>query len=416
MRPVFDYDQEFDEPYEFVATEPHAGDPHVPFEYEGRILIDTVHDGGAIPKKYRFKDGVPLVDPEELNRSFVRERDWGANEVAHHLASSLGIPGYYRVRLARVLMDFNRFPGTTPPGSDDPMARLAINSPFAMALDHPQKIELLENNYDGISRCMEPVLEGKLIKIGVHTYDEHNKSLTRRPDVSLITRSLTYQRESRMPFGVFDPLYPDVLGESTCSRTLRDRVSLNLERAGFRVGHNHPYLLPEGSVEVRTQVYYFFQFLRRCYEDEFPETLNDPAHETVWIMLLNTNLRRQESEELQGYLHRYRRVADPSRRALFEAARLAYERLRSFMREAGIATAYRRSHDRPSSMVIEVRKDLLSRFDDDGRIVRPVKDNAQQIARVIAGAIAIFLETDRQVPEEGRSARLRSASIRAQEG
>ena len=62
-----------------------------------------------------------------------------------------------------------------------------------------------------------------------------------------------------MPFGVFDPLDPDVLGESTCSRTLRDRISLNLKRAGFRVGHNHPYLLPEGCVEVRTQVWYFFR-------------------------------------------------------------------------------------------------------------------------------------------------------------
>lgn len=408
MRPVFAYDQPFDSPYQFVPTKPTSEDDGVPAEYREKILVDTVHDGGAIPERYRIKDGEPIVDPFELDRCYVHERDWGANLLASRLASCLGIAGYHRIRLARVLLDFNRFPGTTPPNSDDPLARLAINPPFASALDHPLKMDLLETCYDAISEVMEPHLSGKLIKIGVHTYDERNPSQTRRPDVSLITRAATYARESRMPFGVFDPLYPDVLGESTCSHTLRDRISLNLERAGFRVGHNHPYLLPEGSVEVRTQVWYFFLYLRRAFEEANPDTRDAPAFQMVWTMLCNTNKRLQESEELQGYLHRFRRTL-PERRARFDEARLAYEQIQGFLRETDVVRQYRRSPDRPSSLVIEVRKDLLSRFDETGRIVRPIESNAAEIGRVIAEAVKIYLETDREFrPDGARSARLRS--------
>ncbi len=126
-------------------------------------------------------------------------------------------------------------------GPQESLDRLSINPPLAHVLDHSGKAELLETYSDGISELMEKAIVGKLIKIAVHTYDEHNPSRTQRPDVSLISRSVGYQRENRMPFGVFDPLYPDVLGDSMCSRTLLHRISLNLERAGFRVGHNHPW-------------------------------------------------------------------------------------------------------------------------------------------------------------------------------
>ena len=82
----------------------------------------------------------------------------------------------------------------------------------------------------------------------IHTYDVHNPSLTERPELSLITRSQSYQNNSHLPFGLFDPLFPDVLMESSTDPVLRDRIALTLEKLGVRVEHNYPYCLPDGSL------------------------------------------------------------------------------------------------------------------------------------------------------------------------
>jgi hypothetical protein len=394
MHDAFDFDRPVEPPYEFVGVDPSVARRPVPEGFRDRIMVDTVHDGGAIPGGFRR-----TIPSAQLRQSYVRERDWGASLVASKLAAELGIAGYYRVRVARVLIDFNRFPGSTPPVGEGHLDRLAINPPFSHALSHEEKTELLETYYDRVSGLMERAITGKLIKVGVHTYDEHNPSQTRRPDVSVITRCVSYQEHSRMPFGVFDPLFPDLLGESTCSRTLLHRVSLNLERAGFRVGHNHPYLLPEGSIEVRTQVWSFFLYVRERFLVDHPETLSDPAYDMVWAMLLNTNLRTPESEALRGYLHRYHRVP-ATLQERFRRARLAYEHVGEWLRASTVQDDYRRSPLRPSSMALEVRKDLLCELNEDtGRPMRMLpehEERATEIARVIAESITIFLETDRQ--------------------
>lgn len=402
MHDALDFDRDCTQPYEYVRVEPGLAERPVPEEYRQRILIDTVHDGGAIPREFRYgPDGEPLIAPAELERRYVKERDWGASLVARKLASALGLAGFHQVRVARALLDFNRFPGSTPDVIRDPLDRLAINPPFTHALDHARKTQLLEGYYDRISELMEPVLPGKLIKIGVHTYDEHNPSLTRRPDVSLISRSAGYSRESRMPYGVFDPMFPDELGESMCNRALLHRMSLNLERAGFRVGHNHPYLLPDGCIEVRTQVWYFFAFLREAFEVQHPETAEDPAYEMVWSMLFNTNLRLQESEALRGYLHRYHRITLGDRKRYLEA-RDAYDAIERFRHTSSVVDEYRFSRERPSSLALEVRKDLVCEFDPKTgrplRLLEEMEEKATQIAQVIAESITIYLETDREQP------------------
>ncbi len=380
--------------YECMSLQGATAMHGLPEELRGRILVDTVHDGGVLPEPFLSdREGRPLVPLELLERRHIEERDWGANLVARELAAALGLASWCRVHLARVLLDFNRFPGTTPPNTRGPLDRLAINPPFASALDHGQKLALLEL-YDKISEQMEGQLDGRLVKIEVHTYDEHNASTTKRPDVSLINQPASYQKDARMPFGVFDPLYPDHLAESTCSRVLSHRISLNLERAGYRVGHNHPYLLPEGSMAVRSQVWYFFRYLRTRYEEAFPATRDDPGHAMVWQMLLNTNQRLSESAALRGFLHRYWRVG-AGRRPRFEAAQRAYAGVRRFLQESEVVSDYRRSPDRPSSLVIEVRKDLLCEFDATGRPVRARPEVAIKVARVIAEAVVIFFETDR---------------------
>ncbi|MHC4392901.1 MAG: N-formylglutamate amidohydrolase [Planctomycetota bacterium] len=393
------YEVDFDAPlgvsYELVPVAPDPEGTPLPDDLRPRILIDTVHDGEVLPRAYRDRpDGSPRVPYEEVTRRFVRERDWGANRVAGSIAAALGLEGFYRVRPARVLLDFNRFPGTT--SHEEHLERLSINPPFANGLDHELKMRLLSDLYDGISTHVEAALQGKLIKIGIHTYDEHNASTTQRPDVSLLTLAAGYQRDSRMPLGVFDPLYPDALAESTCSRVLRDRISLNLERSGYRVSHNHPYPLPEGSVEVRAQVWFFFNYLRERYEADHPQAVGDAGYAMVWQMLLNTNLRLMESTMLRAYLHHHSNAPD-GQAGRYRDAQSAYERISRYVEESTVVTDYRRSAERPGALAIEVRKDLLCELDPaTGGPLREVPDAARALGRVIAGAISIYFDTDRR--------------------
>ena len=401
MSEHFDFDRPVAGPLEFVKVD--AGpDPLLTAEDRARILIHTVHDGTWIPKEFQFDEhGEPRVTRSVLEATFVRERDWGANLVAKALAQALGLEGYARVAVARVLVDFNRFPGTTPLNNTDPLRRMAINPPLCHAMPHPVKMRALQL-YDEISDAFEPRLGGKLIVIGLHTYDELNPSQTTRPHLSIVNQAASYQRDARMPEGVFDPLYPDVLGESSCSRLLKDRISLELERGGFRVSANHPYALPEGSVEVRSQVWYFFSYLRARFEEAFPQTREREDYQAVWTMLLNTNLRHAQGEALRGYLHRYRKPA-ASERELFEAAEVAYRKIGEFSGDGAILRDYRRSPERPSSLAVEVRKDLLCEpaLETDGH-PRPATElmqrRAQVIADIIARAIRTFLREDRDEP------------------
>ena len=293
-------------PFELVPTTARDGELGYPAELCDRIAIDTLHDGDVIPARVLECAAVArLADNGVLRDSFVRERDWGADLVAGHLAHFLGLAGHYRVKVARVLVDFNRFPGSSPPGAG-PLDTLAIGSPFAELLGHEDKHHVLAHWYDPISNSIEAALRGKLIVLSIHTYDERNPSLTQRPEVSIVSRSDSYQRDSRLPYGLFDPLFPDVLAESSSKRILRDRLALTLEKGGYRVEHNHPYCLPDGSLEIRSQPWFFFQHLRDLFEADHPDTSDQPQFDTVWRMLLNTNLRHGDSDALSGYLHRYR--------------------------------------------------------------------------------------------------------------
>jgi len=394
----FGFDGPCDPPLEIVQVKPTTVGG-VPDNYRDRIAVYTAHDGAAIPGEFRVDlAGKPLVDPELLTQRFVEERDWGANLVASELASAMGLASYARTRVARVLLDFNRFPGSTPTHITDSLESLAIGRLYAEILTHGQKTFLLEKYYDRISDLLEEHLANKVLAFAVHTYDEHNPSATKRADVSIISLPLSYQREARMTFGVFDPMYPDRLAESTCSRILRDRISIDLERAGFRVIHNHPYSLPDGCIEVRAQVWFFFRYLREKFQEAFPETRSEQAYELVWLMLLDTNLRLQQAEALRSLLHRFRKVTT-EKSDLFSAALEAYRHVRRFMRSSTVVRDYRRWPNRPGSIGIEVRKDLVCTVDpstDRPTHISPEqRETARQIACAMAAAVKTYVEQDR---------------------
>lgn len=381
------------EPWSFEpAVGPALGE--LPEPFRERVMVDAIHDGDLIPPEFLVDQRGRPIDPALFRSHYELDRDWGAGLVAGRLAGALGLPGFYKVRVARVLMDYGRFPGITSAGADY-LRRFAINYPFSGWMSHDQKRRLLEDYYDRCSTGLERLVQGKLIKIACHTYDRLNASGTTRPHVSLVTRSLAYQTDSRMPTGVFDPLYPDLLAEFTADRILTDRISLDLEKSGVPVAHNYPYCLPEGSIEVRAQVWYFFQYVRQRFEISYPDTAADPAFRRVWDMLLDTNLRSTSSDALRSYLHLYRHPP-VGREEEFRHARIAYERVKAFIEgdDRRLVQDYRYWEERPSTLGVEVRKDLVWEFSGD-RPVRPRVEVAWRIAEGIARAVLHYLTVDR---------------------
>jgi len=399
MNSLTDYTTEPVELLEFIPTSGTASAPThpIPEHFQGRVMIDTVHDGSFIPAQFLRDAGGGAIEAERFQPYYERERDWGASMVAGHLSAALGLEGFFQVNVARVLMDYGRFPGVTGSKAEH-LNRYAVNYPFSDLLSYEQKTHLLESYYDAISVRTDAVVRDRLIKIAVHTYDPVNPSGIQRPHVSLVNRSNAIQEHGELPRGMFDPLYPDVLAEFTADRILLSRISLTLEKHGVPVAHNYPYCLPEGSIEVRSQVWFYFNYLRRRFLTQHPESEGLPGYRRVWAMLMDTNLRSTESEALRSHLHMFRR-APAGRAAEFRAAREAYTHIQFFVEEnPEIVNEYRFSPDRPSSLGIEVRKDLVWEFDGLTPI-RPRPDHARAIAQSIAEAIAMYLREDRSAPD-----------------
>jgi hypothetical protein len=376
-----------------------------PEGWRDQITIDVIHDGEVLPTEYLRDPAGHRLRERDWYGSYVHERDWGASLVAARLAERLALGSFMKVNTARCLLDFGRFPGSTAPGAPH-LRRFAINYPFSHILGFAQKRRLLEEHYDIISKGMDQAIRGRMLKIAVHTYDRYNSSGTERPQVSLVTRALGYQMDSEMPMGVFDPLYPDVLAEFTLDRILRDRLSLTLEKAGIPVAHNYPYLLPEGSPEVRHQVWCFFHWLHDRFVAAEPGTVDDPAYDWVWELLKDTNLRSPGAMALRSYLHMYRRPP-AGEGAEYEAAERAYHHVATFLRrdDRALLAEYRSQPLRPMAFGIEIRKDLIWQFDEAGHPMSPDPERALEIADRIADALFIYLNEDKlesPVPLTGR--------------
>lgn len=399
-------------PMAFVPCEapPPATLPY-PERFRNQIALDTIHDGDVLPAEYLIdRHGEPIPESVYLPH-YVTERDWGANLVAERIASQLGLGGYHTVTTARCLMDFGRFPGTTVQGGAAHLRRFAINFPFSELLSAAQQRRVLVEQYDAISATMERAIRGKLFKLAIHTYDRLNKSGTERPHVSVVSRPLGYQNDSQMPHGVFDPLYPDILAEFTIDRILGDRISLTLEKQGIPVAHNYPYLLPEGSTEIRHQVWAFFDWLQYRFEAEFPETEDDDAYHLVWQMLKDTNLRSVEATALRSFLHMLRQAPE-GREQEFEAAEDAYHDITGFLRadSAAVVREYRFSVERPMSLGVEVRKDLIWELDRAGNPVELRPERALYVADALAGAIITYFNEDRRPDRQAREGFLRGGA------
>ena len=358
-----------------------------------RVMVDVIHDGWVVPAEFLVDGSGHMIPSEAFHDQYVEERDWGACMIAASLTKELGLANYTRINIARVLMDFGRFPGSTGLRARH-LERFALNYPFSELLGHRLKRRLLVDYYDAISRRMDELVRSTRVKIALHTYDTHNENGTLRPQVSLVTSALGEHTEE-VPLRVFDPLYPAKLGEFSCNRVLRDRISLTLEKSSIPVAHNYPYRLPEGGIEVRAQVWSYFTHIKQHFEHAYPDTRDEPAFEAVWRMLLDTNLRSTDSAALRSYLHLYRRAPEGKRR-LFKGASQAYTRIRKFVgaNHEEMVENYIMSEERLSCLGIEVRKDLVYEYDERGVPVAPRWDNVEHIGKLVARAVRTFLHED----------------------
>ena len=365
-----------------------------PTNVDAQILIYTIHDGDQMPRHLfgELEDG-PMTHGD-VRHAYRTERDWGANLVARSLAEELGTSGYARVNLARVALDFGRFPGSSSLGVPY-LFRKSIYPPLESMLAPEIKHELINRYYDGISTELTRLFSTRLLTIGIHTYDAQNASGTFRPEVSLVTRSLEYQADSTIPEYLYDPMFPAELCETTCDRAMSYRTALEVEQSGRHVAINYPYLMPAGCVEVRAQVWFFFRYLREEFQKKFPDTQHKLAFQRIWQMLLDVTRRSADAQALRGYLHRYREPSS-GQEGLFAQARLAYNAIRHFRYEENerLLRGYRLGERRPSCLGIEVRKDLLARIDLPGGRVTPHPDarhNARDIAHHIGRGVQAYL-------------------------
>ncbi|MCP3957191.1 MAG: hypothetical protein GY719_05005 [bacterium] len=357
-----------------------------------QILVYTIHDGRAMPGDVVLGSGSALLEDPAVASAYRTERDWGANLVARHLSRHLGLGGFVKVELARALLDYGRLPGCSEPGMPH-LKRRAIFAPVSGLLSHGSK-EALLSRYDQLEEDMTRRFVGKRLTLAVHTYDPTDSGGEPRPELSLITGPEQRRERAVMQSVPYGSLFPAELHE-TCDRNLTRRMVRRLESAGREVSVNQPYEMHEGSVELRAQARLFYIYLRGRFEEMFPETSGRSAFQRVWAMLLDVSGRSREAGALLGFLRRSG-AAPAGLEWDFAEARQAHCEIQRFL--AGnwqpLLREYRCSGERPLSLAVEVRKDLLCELDRDGSVIGLRLDgdsNAREIARQLAGAIAEYV-------------------------
>lgn len=408
-------------------------DPWTNQVFKNKVCLTSIHSGSYIPECFQID---PKNKPlnQEITAAYQREKDWGADLLCRELAIELGLNQYYLVNIARVLMDFGRFPGITDKFANH-MNRYTISGIFSDLLTHEQKRKVLELCYDNISKSIDSLIANNVLMLNIHSYDKYNPgpdgpyaptcpsvNSIRHP-IALVSRPMNFYTEKRMPFNIFDPSYPDSLCEMTADPKLLSRISLTLssishheyeENLGtewdgnkFAVGINYPYDLPDGSVEVRSQVWSFFQYVKNVFEDTFPANKDKPSYNAVWKMLLDTNLRDSSTVALKSYIHMFRKeiseyyYMDSNCKTTYKDVLLAYQDITNFIGQSSVIDDYKNSPIKFQALAIEVRKDLVWEFHDELSISNPKLSlsaakmkTIKFIAKKLAYAITKYINHD----------------------
>ena len=373
--------------------------------WDRHVIVDVVHDGVRIPPTIEpFFDGDQAVR-SEVHDTFVRERDWGAAAVAERLAHHLGLRGYYCIQAARVVCDYNRFRGRSVPEAGH-LGRRALFGPGNQLLSGDLGEHALQTCFDPVTQALfrraseaignGTVPDSRMLRVTVHTYDDRAGEGHRRPKTSIIFTPYEYHEASRLPAGVYVPIFPDRLAEFTADRALAYRMALMLEKNYLPVAVNSPYFLPLGGAEMRLQVWCYMQHLKRL-----TQTLGSDGEaqrfEPLWPVVEDVD-RPWGSREI-----------DPRALMLLDELEAFIERHRYEAVER-----YRYSAYRPCAIEVEVRKDIVYRggwkilsdgfeaFVPDESGLR--QDEVDRVASVMAAGIRKYLIEDQ--PEKRAGAHL----------
>ena len=386
-----------DDPYELrgVPQDPVAS-------WDKHVIVDVVHDGTRLPTELEaFFEDDGTIRPA-VKDAYVRERDWGASAVAERLAYHLGLRGYHNVQAARVACDYNRFRGWSVPEAGH-LGRRALFPPASELLSPRMGEQTLQTCFDPVSkalyeRCEEAfdgqaVMDSKLTRITVHTYDERAGEGHRRPKASLIFTPFEYHEFARLPASVYPPVFPDRLAEFTADRALAYRMALMLEKNYVPVAVNSPYFLPLGGAEMRLQVWCYIRHLQQLVE-RIASDKDAARFETLWPYLLDID-------------HPWvgRDIHDDQHETLQDLC--AWVETHHF--EA--VERYRYSAFRPNAIEVEIRKDLAydgswQTLSDGREAFVPEEggvrlDEIDRIAAIMATGIREYLTHDQPEKRAG---------------
>lgn len=411
-------------------------DDEIANHFEDTLLIDTIHDGYIIPEELEngYKTDQNLQD--EITASIIPERDWGASLVAQAVAETLGISGFHEVLLARNVLDFGRFPGISRPRSQH-LDRLSVSGPLSAYIRDHCPDEIL-SYFEKISDQMEKQVNKRLdatgqvgerrirnsrfIRLAIHTFDPYGGDGVRRPMVGIIHRSRSIAKHDALPDGVFSRLYPDELAAFSADRLLKSSLSCCFEKYYIPEVSDKPYMLPEGSVEMRIQVWLWFQYLRACFEeqarDDYENLLGDTdvikgdydGYKKYWTTVMNPTAIRPTTRVIAAFLEG--KLNESGNLGVdLQSARKIHRAVSDFFKrskkhKSGLPTIlgkYQYDAYRPSCIAIEIRKDAICHGRTkwvDGKCLfkyrKPKEENIKMLAQCIAEGLLLY----RQLQDE----------------
>ena len=296
------------------------------------IVLITIHDGHRVPTcaEAFARD----LDPAALERSFLRERDWGADAVAYQLASLLGLSSYHRVTTARTFLDCGRPRGVTSPdqrGLDTravPHRIADVETPDGLRQDLLAERcafgdlfgKLLEDTLESSGRR---VLDSGALFLAIHTYDRYGTTpggaRDERAPISLVYRP-------RLDEAPLEPLTEEVLRDTSDPGLVRN-LDASFRASSIPAAHNDPYVLPMGGLEIPALNW---MFERAQLEDPALDPCHPRRRPSAMVIEYRKDLLVDGFHTPEGWFHP---TGSWRRRAIREVARTTAHPILEHFRE-----------------------------------------------------------------------------------
>jgi hypothetical protein len=354
------------------------------------FLLDTIHTGDVVTPEL-----AALFEEENLLKHYLIEKDHFADKLCADVASKCGI-SWYEVKVARVEQDIGRKSGDTKEGVGH-LDRRSTNKPYT-ALGRKEK-RIAIKKYDLTSTSMERICMNAKCRIGFHSCDRWDaqryirhgqEKKYERPEIMFLYSIQDTMNRDLAPLQQL-PFLPLDIASHTVDGRLIGLLSNKLSGLGFRIGHNNPYMLFSGAVELRLCAWWFAQIMKEYFESiypsdacELPYDRNNPGEnehfQIAWEVIHDTNLRSYISHTWRDLLMGNMNIRDFGQSpALEDKVIESYEKIETFYIENVSILKELFWKKKYGTMAFEIRKDIAS--DSSKR---------QKIATKVAEAICEF--------------------------